>query len=190
MCTAEEACARSPPQWRSWKFTLVDTVCCVDWEVMTDTTKQNTAFISMVNRARRSVHFFLNLLDSEGESSRVVQNNDNHSPKDTAPPPRRPCSRIFMVDCVWNVMAHAQKPHFVFRRNGRVYLNRQGGQFSWILAAELCASAAVMLDTPRFVVFFLLLHAPLLAVILLALMWYLQLQSLGKSKSKVIQLQA
>jgi len=31
-----------------------------------------------------------------------------------------------VVDCVWNVMAHAQKPNFVFRRNGRVYLNRQG----------------------------------------------------------------
>jgi len=30
------------------------------------------------------------------------------------------------VDCVWNVMAHAQKPDFVFRRNGRVHLNRQG----------------------------------------------------------------
>jgi len=30
------------------------------------------------------------------------------------------------VDCVWNVMAHAQKPDFVFRRNGRVYLNRRG----------------------------------------------------------------
>jgi len=30
------------------------------------------------------------------------------------------------VDCVWNVMANAQKPDFVFRRNGRVHLNRQG----------------------------------------------------------------
>ena len=30
------------------------------------------------------------------------------------------------VDCVWNVMAHAQKPDFVFRRNGRVHLNRRG----------------------------------------------------------------
>ena len=29
-------------------------------------------------------------------------------------------------DCVWNVMAHAQKPDFVFRRNGRVHLNRRG----------------------------------------------------------------
>jgi hypothetical protein len=29
------------------------------------------------------------------------------------------------VDCVWNVMAHALKPDFVFRRNGRVHLNRQ-----------------------------------------------------------------
>ena len=27
-------------------------------------------------------------------------------------------------------MAHAQKPDFVFRRNGRVHLNRQGRQFS------------------------------------------------------------
>jgi hypothetical protein len=30
------------------------------------------------------------------------------------------------ADCVWNVMAHAQKPDFVFRRNGRVHLNRRG----------------------------------------------------------------
>jgi len=45
-------------------------------------------------------------------------------------------------------MAHAQKPHFVFRRNGRVHLNRRGRQFSRLLRAEVCASAAVMLDTP------------------------------------------
>ena len=31
-----------------------------------------------------------------------------------------------LVDCVWNVMAHAQKPDFVFRRNGQVHLNRRG----------------------------------------------------------------
>jgi len=30
------------------------------------------------------------------------------------------------LDCFWNVMAHAQKPDFVFRRNGRVHLNRRG----------------------------------------------------------------
>jgi len=29
------------------------------------------------------------------------------------------------LDCVWNVMAHAQKLDFVFRRNGRVHLNRR-----------------------------------------------------------------
>ena len=52
------------------------------------------------------------------------------------------------VDCVWNVMAHAQKPDFVFRRNGRVHLNRWGCQFNHLLAAEVCASAVVMLDTP------------------------------------------
>jgi len=34
-------------------------------------------------------------------------------------------------------MAHAQKPDFVFRRNGRVHLNRLGRQFSRLLAAEV-----------------------------------------------------
>ena len=53
-----------------------------------------------------------------------------------------------VVDCVWNVMAHAQKPDFVFRRKGLVHLNRQGRRFSRLLAAEVCASAIVMLDTP------------------------------------------
>ena len=55
-----------------------------------------------------------------------------------------------MVDCVWNVMAHAQKPDVVIRRNGRVHLNRRWRQFSRLLAAEVCASAVVMvvmLDT-------------------------------------------
>ena len=56
-----------------------------------------------------------------------------------------PVGATSMVDCVWNVMAHAQKPDFVFRRNGRVHLNRRGRQFSRLLAAGVCAS---MLDTP------------------------------------------
>jgi hypothetical protein len=61
------------------------------------------------------------------------------------------CSQtIRELDCVWNVLAHAQKPDFVFRRNGRFHLNRQGRQFSLLLAAEVCASAVVMLDTPRY----------------------------------------
>ena len=30
------------------------------------------------------------------------------------------------VEASLNVMAHAQKPDFVFRRNGRVHLNRRG----------------------------------------------------------------
>jgi hypothetical protein len=45
-------------------------------------------------------------------------------------------------------MAHAQKPDFVFLRNGRVHLNRQGRQFSRLLAADVGLSAVVMLDTP------------------------------------------
>jgi len=56
-------------------------------------------------------------------------------------------SMVSKVDCFWNVMAHAQKPDFVFLRNGRVHLNRRGRQFS-LLAAEVCATAVVMLDTP------------------------------------------
>ena len=60
------------------------------------------------------------------------------------------CPKTFVLDCVWNAMAHAENPQFVFRRNGRVHLNRQGRQFSRLLAAEVCASAVVMLDTPSF----------------------------------------
>ena len=41
-------------------------------------------------------------------------------------------------------MAHAQKPDFVFRRNGRVHLNRRGRQSSRLLAAEVCASAFIV----------------------------------------------
>jgi hypothetical protein len=44
-------------------------------------------------------------------------------------------------------MAHAQKSDFVFRRNGRVHLNQRVRQFSRLMAAEVCASGVVMLDT-------------------------------------------
>ena len=37
---------------------------------------------------------------------------------------------------------------FVFPRNGRVHLNRWGLQLNRVLAAEVCASPLVMLDTP------------------------------------------
>jgi len=76
-----------------------------------------------------------------------------HSLKPTEPRKLRlfyekdPAQRRF-VDCVWNMMAHAQKPDFFFRRNGWVHLNRQGRQFSRLMATEMCASAVVMLDTP------------------------------------------
>ena len=67
------------------------------------------------------------------------------SAKAWCPPP--PSSKS-VVDCVSNALAHAQKPDFVFRWNGRVNLNRRGRQFSRPMAAEVCASAVVMLDTP------------------------------------------
>ena len=53
-----------------------------------------------------------------------------------------------LIELVRNLMAHAQKPDLVFRLNGLVHLNRRGNQFSRLLAAELRASALVMLDTP------------------------------------------
>jgi hypothetical protein len=60
----------------------------------------------------------------------------------------QPIEPLAWVEATWNVMAHAQKPDFVFRRNGRVHLNRRGRQFSRLPAAEVCASAVVMLDAP------------------------------------------
>ena len=67
-----------------------------------------------------------------------------------------------VLELLRNLMAHAQKPDFVFRLNGRVHLNRRGSQFSRLLAAEVCASALVMLDTPRSeVVWEYWLHTPL-----------------------------
>ena len=53
--------------------------------------------------------------------------------------------------CHKNVMAHTQKPDFVFWQNGRVHLNRRGHQFSRLLAVKVSASAVVMVvmpDTP------------------------------------------
>jgi len=46
-------------------------------------------------------------------------------------------------------MAQVQKPVFVFRQNGRVHLNPRGRQFSRLLAAKVCESLVVMLDTPH-----------------------------------------
>jgi len=52
----------------------------------------------------------------------------------------------FQVDWVWNVIAHLLKTDFAFRRNRRVHLNWRIHQFIRHLAAEVCASALVMLD--------------------------------------------
>jgi hypothetical protein len=50
--------------------------------------------------------------------------------------------RVEVASC--NVMAHGQKPDFVFRRNGRVHLNRRRRQFSRLLVAGMCASAFIV----------------------------------------------
>jgi hypothetical protein len=49
-----------------------------------------------------------------------------------------------VVEASWNVMEHAQKPDLVFRRNGRVHVNRRRRQFRRLLAAEVCASALIV----------------------------------------------
>jgi len=49
-----------------------------------------------------------------------------------------------LVEASRNVVAHAQKADFFFRRNGRVHLNRRGRQFSRLLVAEVCASAFIV----------------------------------------------
>ena len=36
------------------------------------------------------------------------------------------CWPLWFAEASWNVMAHAQIPDFVFRRNGRIHLNRPG----------------------------------------------------------------
>jgi hypothetical protein len=61
--------------------------------------------------------------------------------------------RLQFVEASWNVMAHAQKADFVFRRNGRVHLNRRGRQFSRLLAAELCTSALIVRSNARYTMF-------------------------------------
>jgi len=81
-------------------------------------------------------------------SKHVTATGHGWSPKWRVPNKGSSVVSRYWVECVLNVMAHAQKPDFVFRRNGRVHLNRQGRQFNRLLAAKVCASAVVMLNTP------------------------------------------
>ena len=52
-----------------------------------------------------------------------------------------------------NVMAHAQKPDFVFRWNGLLHLNRRGRQFSRLLATDVCASAFIVGSNAGYIMF-------------------------------------
>ena len=52
------------------------------------------------------------------------------------------------VEASWNVMAHEQNPDFLLSAKRTIPFKSTGGrQFSRLLAAEVCASAVVMLDT-------------------------------------------
>ena len=84
-------------------------------------------------------------------SSRIFTTTQISAVRDSALRRQTPTKygrRLREIDCVWNEMAHAQKPDFIFLRKGRIHLNRRGRQFSRLLATEVCASAVVMLDTP------------------------------------------
>ena len=59
------------------------------------------------------------------------------------------CRFLLVIHSSWNVMVHAQKPDFIFRaKRTSPFKSALGRQFSRLLAAEVCASALVMLDTP------------------------------------------
>ena len=58
------------------------------------------------------------------------------------------CLNISTMGCRLRLKCDGTRAETKFRRNGRVHLNRQGYQFIRLLAAEVCASASVMLDTP------------------------------------------
>ena len=64
--------------------------------------------------------------------------------------PVQACNGI-ALQASWNVTAHAQKPYFVFRLNGRVQFGRGISSVDY-WQPEVWASAVVMLDTPCSVV--------------------------------------
>jgi len=63
---------------------------------------------------------------------------------------RKRQAKATLLDCDWNVMAHAQKPDFVFRAKRTSPFKSAGGGVSSVdyWQPEVCASAVVMLDTP------------------------------------------
>ena len=74
------------------------------------------------------------------ETSGNTQPTQRHTPEDL---------NHRLVEASWNVMAHAQKLDFVIRSKWRVHLNRPGDVSSVdYCAAEVWASAVLMLDTP------------------------------------------
>jgi hypothetical protein len=63
--------------------------------------------------------------------------------------PLSPWKKQYVSEASWNVMAHAQKPDFVFSAKRTSPFKSAGvRQFSRLLADEVCASVVVMLDTP------------------------------------------
>jgi len=80
-------------------------------------------------------------------AGQVTDENMAHAPYmlDTYTTNKRSRSMWTAFEMWWHTR---KKSDIIFRRNGRVDLNRRGRQFSRLLAAEVCGSAVGMLDTP------------------------------------------
>jgi len=87
----------------------------------------------------QKLSFLCTVLTSVPCTNRCVSRHDPVTVLSSWPSTYRP------VEMWWHTRRHQISS---FGWNGRVYLNRQGCQFCRLLAAEVCASAVVMLDTP------------------------------------------
>jgi hypothetical protein len=111
---------------------------------MSDRTKRNSYSIMLRRRMQqRSIFWRLLRVLKENRSTNITRFNVRSPWISYNPLSHR--HRWWPVEMWW----HRRRNQISsFGQNGRVHLNRQGRQFSRLLAAEVCASAVVMLDTP------------------------------------------
>ena len=141
------------PQWRQFGRLLAAVVCAsaVVMVVMLDTPCSEVMWRVLATHPIRQ--FYLHFLSHASPCAITLHRESTKMILQTNVATNLPeygAARVAPQKEEWkrNVMAHAQKPDLVFQRNGRVHLYRRGCQFSRLLAAEVCASAVVILDRP------------------------------------------